>query len=458
MGLVSGVCFAEMGNKVICVDTVREKIDKLNNRIMPIYEQDLEEMCNCNREQGRIEFTTDLRYGIKNSDIIFIAVGTPSLPDGHADLSQVEVVAKEIAHHMNGYKIVVNKSTVPVGTQKMVARIILENQDKPFEFDVVSNPEFLREGTAVHDTMNPDRIIIGTESEKAARIMTTLHDPLGAPIMVTDPESAEMIKYAANAFLATKITFMNEIANICEKLGADVGEVARGVGLDHRISDKFLNAGIGFGGGCFPKDTKALVKLAEQVDYEFKLVKSAIQVNNLQKLRPVEKLRKAVPVIKGKTVAVLGLAFKPNTDDIREASAITVINEIQKMGGRIKAYDPAAMAVARKVLKDVDYTDNVYDAVKNVDAVVMVTEWEEFRQMNLARVKELMNGNIFIDGRNVFDYDSMTRLGFEYYCIGKKDAGFYRESALEEIASAKEDLFKLSKKKCNESYEHIVQL
>ena len=424
VGLVSGVCFAELGNKVICIDIDEEKINKLNNDIMPIYEKDLKEICSKNRKLGKIEFTTDLDYGVKNSDIIFIAVGTPSLSSGKADLSAVETVAKNISRFMNGYKIIVNKSTVPVGTQKWVTQIIKQNQIQKHDFDVVSNPEFLREGTAVYDTMNTDRVIIGADSQKEADIMIELHKPFNAPIEVMSPESAEMVKYAANAFLATKISFINEIANICEKAGADVSKVAKGIGLDNRISHKFLRAGIGFGGACFPKDTNAIVKIAEELGCDFKVVKSVIEANQIQKLRAIDKLIHALTDIKGKTIGVLGLSFKPGTDDLREAPSIDVINKIQKLGGKIKAYDPIAIENAKEVLKDVEYCNNPYDTVKDTDAVILATEWDEFEKIDLEKIRELVKNPVFIDGRNVFDYDNMTKLGFKYYCIGKIDAEF----------------------------------
>lgn len=438
VGLVSGVCFAELGNRVICVDIDENKIAQLNNDIMPIYEKDLEEMCVRNRKNGRIEFTTNLEHGVKKSDVIFIAVGTPSLPNGQADLAQVEAVAKGIAKYMNGYKIIVNKSTVPVGTQKWVTQIIKENQVVEHDFDVVSVPEFLREGTAVYDTMNPDRIVIGSDSERATKIMMELHKPFNAPIVVTDPESAEMIKYAANAFLATKISFINEIANICEKVGADVKEVAKGIGLDHRISNKFLRAGIGFGGACFPKDTKALIKMGEQVGYNFKILRSVLEVNNNQKLKPFEKLKNALGDIKGRTIAILGLAFKPNTNDMREAPSVEIIKKIQRAGGRVKVYDPAAMETAKSILKNIEYAENPYDTVKNVDAIILVTEWEEFKKLDLERVRKLVKGNIFIDGRNVFNYEKMANLGFEYYSIGRRDAEYYFRLTEKETAVASE--------------------
>jgi len=432
VGLVSGVCFAEIGNRVICVDVIEEKIKKLNNGIMTIYEKGLEELCNKNREAGRIEFTTNLEYGVKNSDVIFIAVGTPSRADGQADLSYVGKVAKGIGIYMNGYKVIVNKSTVPVGTQKWVNQIIIENQSKKYGFDVVSNPEFVREGNAVFDMMNPDRIVIGTDSDRATSIMKELYKPYNVPIVITNPESAEMIKYTANAFLAVKITFMNEIANVCERVGADISEVAKGIGFDARIGDKFLNAGIGYGGGCLPKDAKAIAKIGEQVGYDFKIMKSTIEANYLQKLRPIKKLKTAMPVIKGKTIGILGLAFKPNTDDVREAPSIAIISEIQKMGGKVKAYDPAAMVFAKTLMEDVVFVSNAYEATVGVDAVILVTEWKEFKELNLKKMKELMKGNIFIDGRNVFDYKTMASLGFEYYCIGCKDAAYYSNMVDEE--------------------------
>lgn len=433
VGLVSGVCFAELKNKVICVDIDQDKISKLNNGIMPIYEENLEEMCNRNRKEDRIKFTTDLEHGVKNSDVIFIAVGTPALPNGQADLSAVEAVAKEIAKHMNGYKIIVDKSTVPVGTQKWVTQIIKDSQTEKHDFDVVSNPEFLREGTAIHDTMNTDRVVIGSDSKRAIEVMVELHKSFSAPMVITDPESAEMIKYAANAFLATKITFINEIANICEKVGADIKEVAKGIGLDNRISPKFLQAGIGFGGACFPKDTKAVTKIGENVGYDFEVVKSVIKVNEKQKLRPFEKLQRSLGTINGKTIGILGLSFKPNTDDMREAPSIDIINAIQKSGGKVKAYDPISIETAKNVLMNVEYANTPYDAVRDVDAIILVTEWKEFSLLDFKKVKELSKGNIFIDGRNVFEYNEMKEFGFEYYCIGRRDAEYYKRN-LEEVA------------------------
>ncbi|PZM67230.1 UDP-glucose dehydrogenase family protein [Paenibacillus dendritiformis] len=421
VGLVSGACMAEMGNSVICVDSDKLKIDQLNSGVMPIYEKELGCICERNKVRGRLIYTTNLSFAIQNSDIIFIAVGTPSLSDGQVDLSQLENVAKGIAKHINGYKIIVNKSTVPVGTQKYVTRVIKENLKEHIEFDVVSMPEFLREGSAVHDTLNAERIVIGAESEKATKILKKLHEPYNAPILVTEPESAELMKYAANSFLATKITFINEIANICEKVGADVVDIARGIGLDSRISSKFLQAGIGFGGACFPKDTRAVVKIAEDYGYEFEILKSVIAVNEKQKLKPYEKLKKIMGSLEGKNIAILGLAFKPNTDDMREAPSIDIIKAIQKDGGKIKAYDPVAMNNSRMFLSNVEYSESPYEAVINVDAIILVTEWNEFKELDLNRIKENSKGDIFIDGRNVFQYEQMKKHGFQYYCIGRRD-------------------------------------
>lgn len=427
VGLVSGVCFAEKGNKVICADISKDKIEKLNNGIMPIYEKDLDYICEKNKEVGRIEFTTDLEYAIKQSQVIIIAVGTPSMSDGQADLSQIESVALNIARFMNEYKVIVDKSTVPIGTQKWVTKIISENQILKHDFDVVSNPEFLREGNAIYDTLNGDRIVIGSDSERAAKIINELYENFQQPIISTSPENAEMIKYASNAFLATKISFINEIANICEKIGADIEIVAKAMGMDNRISSQFLRAGIGFGGACFPKDTKALIKISEKNGYIPTIIKNVIKVNENQKIKPVDKLEFSLGNLKGKTIAILGLAFKPNTDDMREAPSINIINQIQRYGGKVKAYDPIAVNNAKKVFNNIEYTESPYDAVKETDAVILVTEWDEFKELDMEKVKKLMRGNIFIDGRNVYEYSTMWKLGFEYYCIGRKDAQYYKK-------------------------------
>ncbi len=426
VGLVTGACLADLGNRVICVDRDAVKVGKLRNGVVPIYEPGLEDVVNRNVAAGRLEFTTCLRYGADNSDIIFIAVGTPSLPDGDVDLSWVKAAAEEIGHCITGYRIIVNKSTVPVGTQKMVTEIIRESLSGDCDFDVVSNPEFLREGSAVYDTMHADRVVVGADSKRAAEVMAELYKPLGCPVMITDPESAEMIKYASNAFLATKITFINEIANLCERLGGDVAEVARGMGLDSRISGKCLRAGIGFGGSCFPKDTRGMVMMGKKAGYSFEILNSVIKVNDRQKLKPVEKLKDALEDPDGSTVGILGLAFKPGTDDMREAPSIDIIKAVQGLGGRVKAYDPAAMPNAEKVLEDVRFCSNPYEALEGADAALLLTEWEEFRRLDLNKVKGLMRRPVFIDGRNVFDAGRMTGLGFRYYCVGRRDCGCCR--------------------------------
>ncbi|MGM0472453.1 MAG: UDP-glucose dehydrogenase family protein, partial [Bacillota bacterium] len=346
VGLVSGACFAELGHDVICVDIDEEKIEQLRNGIMPIYEDGLKKLVDRNYENGNLQFTTSLEKGVTESDIIFIAVGTPSNDQGGADLTAVETVAKGIAQNMNDDKIVINKSTVPVGTGDHVEQLIAEHQTSDYDFSVVSCPEFLREGSAVSDTMNPDRIVIGTADEEAAEILDQLHQDFDAPILHTDRYSAEIIKYAANAFLATKISFINEIANICERTGGNVEEVAKGIGSDHRISDKFLRAGVGFGGACFPKDTKAIVSTAQEYGYDFKIVSSTVEVNEEQKKTMVTKLKKEILNLEGKKITVLGLSFKPNTDDMREAPSRTVIKQLLEAGAEVKAYDPVAMEEA----------------------------------------------------------------------------------------------------------------
>ncbi|GAB6099390.1 UDP-glucose 6-dehydrogenase TuaD [Halanaerocella petrolearia] len=439
VGLVSGACFAELGNEVICVDIDEEKIEGLKNGVMPIYEPGLKEIVDRNYDNGNLKFTTSLEEGIKESDIIFIAVGTPSQEDGGADLSAVKAVAQEIAQHINGYKIVIDKSTVPVGTGDWVEELIAEQKEADYGFDVVSCPEFLREGSAVDDTMHPDRIVIGTESDKAADILDELHQSFDAPILHTDRYSAEMIKYAANAFLATKISFINEIANICERTGGDVAEVAKGIGLDHRISDKFLRAGVGFGGACFPKDTKAIVKTAEEHGYDFKVVNSVVETNKLQKQTLVNKLKRELPELDGKTVSVLGLAFKPNTDDMREAPSRTVVKQLLEAGAEVKAYDPIAMEEAEGIFgADIQYCEEVYDAIEDTDALILVTEWDEFQDLDLDQVEELLNNSIFIDGRNCYDVDEMKERGFAYYSVGRPAVNNKELATTKEVAATTE--------------------
>ncbi|MDD2574396.1 MAG: UDP-glucose/GDP-mannose dehydrogenase family protein [Bacillota bacterium] len=421
VGLTTGVCLAHFGSDVICVDKDAERVRTLKKGIPPIHEDGLKELMEGGRARGRLEFTGDLRYGVANSDIIFITVGTPSLPGGGPDLSAVRRAAAGIAECMDGYSIIVIKSTVPVGTQKLVSGIIKDKVMGQAVFDVLSNPEFLREGSAIFDTMHPDRVVIGADNPEAAKVLARLYRPIGGKVLITDPESAEMIKYASNAFLALKISFINEIANLCERTGADVTKVALGMGLDSRISPDFLKAGLGYGGSCFPKDTRALQDLARKNGCTLKTVESAIEVNEDQRLRAVEKLKAALGDLAGKTVGILGLSFKPNTDDIREAPSLDIIREIIGQGGSVKACDPAAVPNAKKAIHEVEYCDDAYLTAQGADALILVTEWEQYRVLDLKRLKSLMKRPVFIDGRNVYDVDAMPDLGFEYYCIGRRD-------------------------------------
>ncbi len=424
VGLTTGVCLAHLGNHVICIDRDADRIEQLKKGIIPIHEDGLAELMEESMVGERLEFSKSFSYGVTNSDVLFITVGTPSLSDGDVDLTAVKEVAQDIARCMDGYKIIVNKSTVPVGTQKLVTGIIEKGLSSDTGFDVLSNPEFLREGNAVVDTMHPDRVVIGADNMEAAKVLSGIYAPMGGRIMFTSPESAEMIKYASNAFLAAKISFINEIANLCEKVGADVSEVALGMGLDSRIAMDFLKAGLGYGGSCFPKDTRALVRFADGHGCSLKLVKSAIEINEMQRLRPIQKLKDSLGQMAGKIICVLGLSFKPNTDDIRETPSLDIIREIKKLGGRVKVYDPKAMPNARKVLEEVEYCTDAYQAARDAHALILVTEWEQFKKLDPVKLKKLMKRPIFIDGRNVYDADSMIELGFEYYCIGKKDYGW----------------------------------
>jgi len=422
VGLVTGTCFAEFGNEVMCVDIIKEKIDKLNRGELPIYEPGLDVKVALNVKEGRLKFTTDLKTAVEDALVIFIAVGTPQAEDGSADMRYVEAVTKDIARYMNEYKVIVNKSTVPVGAGKWIKKLIQENQPRPIPFSVASNPEFLREGSAIEDFMRPNRVIIGTEDPEAAAIMRDLYKPLyliEAPIVMTNLASAELTKYAANAFLATKISFINEVATICERVGADVHDVAKGMGLDQRIGAKFLHPGPGYGGSCFPKDTRALLNIAKKSDYKFKIVEAAVEVNDDQRVRMLEKIKATVGNLQGKTIAVLGLAFKPNTDDMREAPAIDIIMGMQKEGARIKAYDPIAMHEAQKFMKNVEFADDTYSAISGADALVFVTEWNQFRSLDLEKIKRLMKTPIMIDLRNIYDPPKMRENGFTYVAVGR---------------------------------------
>ncbi|MDA8169941.1 MAG: UDP-glucose/GDP-mannose dehydrogenase family protein [Nitrospiraceae bacterium] len=424
VGLVTGACFAEYGLNVTCVDRDEEKIKALKKGKIPFYEPGLEELAEKNFKKGRLAFTTNISEAVNSSLVIFIAVGTPPRGDGSADLKYVEEVAREIAGHLEGYKVIVTKSTVPVGTGKRLKSIIGGAlRGKNIHFDVASNPEFLREGAAIEDFMRPNRVVIGAESPQAAAILQDLYRPLyliETPIVVTGIETAELIKYAANSFLATKISFINEMSRLCEKVGADVHVVAKGIGLDRRIGPKFLHPGPGFGGSCFPKDTKALVTLAQENGMELKIVKAAIAANEDQKLFMVEKMKSVLNPLGEKTIAVLGLAFKPNTDDMREAPSIDILNALVAEGARIKAYDPVAAATAKKVLpKEVVYAKDAYEAVIGADAVAILTEWNELRNLDLGQIKKLLKNPNFFDLRNVYDPQKMKEAGFNYHSVGR---------------------------------------
>ena len=421
VGLVLGTCLADMGNDVMCVDIDDAKINNLNKGILPIYEQGLETILKRNLKEGRILFTKDIKEGIQNSDIIFIAVGTPAKEDGNVDLSYVEEVAKNIGKYINGYKVIVNKSTVPVGTADKVKSII-KDANKEANFDVVSNPEFLREGKSVKDFINPDRVIIGVESEKAEDIMVSLYKGIertGKPILITDIKTAELIKYASNAMLAVRISFMNQLAPLCEKMGADIKMVAKGIGLDSRIGPRFLQAGIGYGGSCFLKDIKALIKILESNNCKADLLRAVEEINERQKLVIIDKINKLFPNLKDKKIAIWGLAFKPETDDMRNAPSITIISELQKLGAKIKAFDPVAVEEAKKILKNVEYCINPYDTIKDCDALVIITEWNEFRDLDKEKIKQLLKQPIIIDGRNIYEPAEMKLLGFNYFGIGR---------------------------------------
>ena len=420
VGLVTGAVFADLGYTVICVDKDASKIHTLNAGGIPIYEPGLEEMIGRNRADGRLAFSTDIAWAVRASDVVFIAVGTPAGSNGDADLRAVTQVAGTIARNLNGYKVIVNKSTVPVGTGDLVREIVETHRiDPTVDFHVVSNPEFLREGNAINDTLHPDRIVIGASTQDAAMRLVELYAPLERPMIITDVHSAEMIKYASNAFLAAKISFINSIANLCELANADVAQVAKGMGYDSRIGADFLSAGLGYGGSCFGKDTKCLVSTAEQLGYDFRLLKEVVRVNDEQPMRFADKIRDALVTLEGKTVGVLGLAFKPDTDDLRDAKSLEIIAQALVEGGTVRAYDPIAMDNARKIFPQIEYCKNAYEAAEGADALLLLTEWNEFKFLDLPRVKESLRQPIILDGRNVYDPERMRRLGFDYYCVGR---------------------------------------
>jgi len=421
VGLVTGAVFADLGNDVRCVDNDAAKIDALRAGRMPIYEPGLEEMVARNTADGRLSFTTDLASSVRQSDVVFIAVGTPAKDSGETDLSQVEAVAADIGRTMDRYKVVVNKSTVPVGTGELVREVIARHQTTPVHFDVVSNPEFLREGSAIEDTLRPDRIVIGAPTQQVAMTLVELYAPLERPMIITDLPSAEVIKYASNSFLAVKISFINSIANLCEAADADVTQVVKGMGLDPRIGAQFLQAGLGYGGSCFPKDVDSLIHTAALRGYDFKLLKSVVEINRERAPRLVETLTKALAPLEDKTIAVLGLAFKPNTDDMREAKSLEVIRLLHAAGARIRAYDPVAMGNARSLVPPaVAFSQSSYEAAEGADAVALLTEWNEFKFLNLERLRRLLRRPLIVDGRNLYEPERMRRLGFEYHSVGRK--------------------------------------
>jgi len=419
VGLVTGATLAELGNQVICVDNNEEKVAMLNRDEIPIYEPGLKEMVRSAREADRIKFITSISDGVRASDIIFIAVSTPPKPDGSADLSMVAAVAKEVAENLNGYKVVVDKSTVPVKTGEKVAETIARYSQGNGEFDVVSNPEFLREGSAIYDTFHPDRIVIGTSSSRAADMLIELYKPLDAPVIVTDINSAEIIKHAANSFLATKISFANALVHICEASGANVEEVTKGVGLDNRVGSRFLNAGVGYGGSCFPKDVSAFISIADELGYDFQLLKEVERINEFQSEYFFNKIKETLWILEDKTIAVLGLAFKPNTDDMRNAPAEKIITKLLAEGARIKVFDPKSMEKAKEILPDIEYCENPYQAAEGAEALVIITEWNEFKEMDLNRIKDLLHQPIIIDGRNIYNPDKMEKMGFTYKSVGR---------------------------------------
>ncbi|MSU54262.1 MAG: UDP-glucose/GDP-mannose dehydrogenase family protein [Candidatus Staskawiczbacteria bacterium] len=421
VGLVSGTCLAQIGHRVVCVDNNPEKIAMLQKGISPIYEPGLEALIQKNKKAGRLFFTGDIKKAVKESDVIFIAVHTPTKENGETDLQYVEAVSKEVAQAMDSYKVIVSKSTMPVNAGKKIKEIIAKFCAKNTSFDIVSNPEFLKEGAAIQDFLKPDRVVIGVESKKAENIMRGIYRPIKAPLIFTSIESAEIIKHACNAFLATKISFINAIANICEKNSADVKEVAIAMGLDKRIGPEFLKAGIGFGGSCFPKDVSAFINVAKKSGYDFSLLKEVKKINKRQRELFLDKIIKNLPNMKGKKIAVWGLSFKPDTDDMREAPSIDVVNGLLAKGAVIRAFDPVAMEKSKEIFKDnIIYCKNAKEALSASDALVICTEWDDFKRVKPEAMKKIMKSPKVFDGRNIFSHKKMIALGFDYYSIGKK--------------------------------------
>lgn len=422
VGLVTAACFAEFGVFVTCIDKDKKRIKSLKEGRVPFYEPGLEELVQRNIKEGRLTFGTDIADAVRSSLVIFIAVGTPPRGDGSADLKYVEEVAREIASNLDGYKVIVTKSTVPVGTGDRIRKIVSKNLNEQVDFDIVSNPEFLREGSAIEDFMRPNRVVIGTNSHQAVAIMKDIYKPLyliETPFLITNIETAELIKYASNSFLATKISFINEISNLCEKVGADVHMVAKGIGLDQRIGPKFLHPGPGYGGSCLPKDTKALLKMAAEHGVELGIVDAAVRANERQWESMTKKIRDAMGSLKGKTIAILGLSFKPNTDDLRDAPSLNIIKKLLKEEVRIRAYDPVSMKGAMSILSEITCCKDPYEAVKDANALVIVTEWNQFRNLELDRLKRLLKEPYFFDLRNIYEPQKLKKKGFKYFCVGR---------------------------------------
>jgi UDPglucose 6-dehydrogenase len=418
VGLVTGSCFADLGNVVTCVDVDRRKIQELKRGVIPIFEPGLEEIVRRNRG-SRLFFSTDLAKTVQASDLIFIAVNTPSGKNGEVDITNVKAVARGIAKSLNRYKIIINKSTVPIGMGDIVTQILIKHGPRDVSVDVVSNPEFLREGSAVADLLKPERIVIGATRRSAAQKVAEIYKPLHCPILITDLKSAEMIKYASNAFLATKISFINEIANLCDKVGADILQVTRGMSYDSRIGSQFFNSGLGFGGSCFPKDVAALAQIGKDNRYPFRILPEVLAINRYQKQLFLQKTRKAVGPLRGKTLAIWGLSFKPNTDDLREAPSLTILPALTAKGARLRAYDPVAMGKAKSVFKKIKYCKNPYEAAQGADAVLILTDWNEFKQVDFQKLKALVKQPILVDGRNMYDPQEMAEKGFAYHGMGR---------------------------------------
>jgi UDPglucose 6-dehydrogenase len=422
VGLVTGACFAEFGVDVTCVDVDVTKIEKLRQGIIPIYEPGLDQIVEKNVKAGRLHFTTNIGEGVERAEVVFLAVGTPPKPDGTPDMGFYQQAAKDVAAAMNGYKVLVTKSTVPIGTGKWLKEFVSANLAAPTEFGVASNPEFLREGAAIDDFMRPDRVVIGSNEGRAIEVMKELYRPLyliETPVVITSLEAAELIKYAANAFLATKITFINEVANLCDAIGCDVHDVARGMGMDNRIGRKFLHPGPGYGGSCFPKDTRALTTVADQFGVETRIVDAVIEANERQRDAMIPKIEKLVGDLMGKKLGVLGLSFKPETDDMRESPAVDIINAVMAKGASVKAFDPVAMDEAKHCIEGIEFATDEYDAIDGADALVIITEWNQFRALDMERVKQLLKSPKIADLRNVYEPDDMRELGFEYVGVGR---------------------------------------